>query len=336
MMSRSLDLRTSTKVAFVMGIRLIVEPRKTVQWKQFSRYPSYSIAVDGYCSGRPRATADGRVLNINHHEDCDRIATRSSCAQALHRVKMGLWDTFSYGGRHRADVYVNDCDQDVTLATYVLMHPKSVDRQRLKLLIQLEDILDMSSGFYPIKKRWHLLKMLNWINEPFTDVRCTPEFRAMDASTMRALIDTTHRRIRETLYGRGKEITPDTRYEVLGKYRDWSLVKEIGSHALIGMAQAGIKAYVSVRAEKDGRFWYGIGRRSSQIISFPLQKIFLRLNEVEGIPQKADDRWGGGDNSGGPPRKAGSVLSPEALVPHVNAVCDEYRRFLETSFVPRR
>src|SRR5512142_3307535 len=115
-----------------MDVHLKCEPRRTVTWDEFSTYPPFSIAIDGYCAGPPRSSVDGLRLNINHHEDCDRIATRSSCAQALHLVKMGLYDTFSVEGRPHATLYVNDCDQDVQWTTYALMNPDQVEDPRFK------------------------------------------------------------------------------------------------------------------------------------------------------------------------------------------------------------
>ena len=246
----------------VMSVRLVFEPRKTVSWDEFSVHPPYSIAVDGYCSGQPRSTPDGLRLNINHHEDCDRIATRSSCAQALHLVKMGLFDTFSKDGKPEATIYANDCDQDVTWATYILRHPQHIDRPRLKAMVQLEDLLDMSAGLYPIKKRWHLLKKLLWVSEPYTNARADGSLHAMDSDAMTALVDGMHRRIRDTLFGRGREVLPDDRFEVIAEFPRWSFIKEIGTHARIGVAQKGIKAFVSLVAYGPKRCRYVIVRRS--------------------------------------------------------------------------
>src|SRR3989338_4194508 len=103
-----------------MAIKLVCEPGKVVTWDEFKQYPEFSIAIDGYCYGRPRGSASGLRLNINHHEEGDRTATRSSCEQALVLVKMGLYRRYQVNGEPTATLYVNDCDQDVVLATYVL------------------------------------------------------------------------------------------------------------------------------------------------------------------------------------------------------------------------
>lgn len=307
-----------------MGVRLVVIPRKTVSWDEFvSTHPPYSIAIDGYCSGVTRMSDDGLHLNINHHEDCDRLATRSSCAQALMRVKMGLFDAFSVGDKRRAQLYANDCDQDVTWATYVLMHPDHVDRTRLKALVQLEDLLDASAGLYPLKKRWHLLKKLLWISEPYTDARADHSLFTMEAEEMTALIIKMHHRIRSTLYGRGEEIEPDTSFEVIAEFPRWSFIREVGKHARIGVAQKGIKAFVSLLDCNKKVCRYVIMRRSRHIGWFPLERIRDRLNEAEGIAADAPDRWGGScDNVIGSPRQKGSSLQPREVLSIVQSVVE--------------
>ena len=307
-----------------MTFRLIFEPGKTVKWKDFMHYPPYSIAIDGYCEGPPRATSDSRILNINHHEGCDRIATRSSCAQALHLVKMGLFDTFHVGGKKVGTGFCNDCDQDVQWATYILKHSCHVDRPRLKALVQLADLLDMSAGFYPIKKRWHLLKMLLWVSEPYTDLRANGLVENLSAVEMEVLIEATHRRIRATLFGKGKETEPDTQFEVIEDFPGWSFIREVGPHARIGVAQAGIKACVVFKGSVGQRFHYVILRRSCFIQALPLRLICNRLNEAEDIGLYYAQRWGGSfDTAIGSPRKIGSKLPPERVIEIVKEISKE-------------
>jgi hypothetical protein len=317
-----------------MGVRLIVEPRKTVSWEQLRKFPPYTIAVDGYCRGSPRSTPDGLILNINHHEDCDRIATRSSCAQALHLVKMGLFQTFTYQGHRRADVYVNDCDEDVTWTTYILRNPAHIDRPRLKAMVQLEDLLDMSAGLYPIKKRWHLLKKLVWVSEPYYEAKSDKSLHRLGADAMTDMLETMHRRIRDTLFGRGKELEPDTRFEEVEEFDGWSYIREIGRHARYGIAHKGISAFVSHVAKCGSRDRYVIVRRSRFISGFPLERICDMLNEEEGIAASSIDRWGGSDNIIGSPREKASSLAPKRVIEIVKAACAE-RRMLLSGAQPR-
>ncbi len=311
-----------------MPISFVCEPRKTVERDRFFReFPPYSIAIDGYCKGAPGWSRDGLRLNINHHEDVDRVATRSSCAQAYALVKLGLYDTFSINGHKVAKGYINDCDQDVQLATYVLKHPTDVDtRPRLKHMVQLEDVMDMAAGLYPVKRRWHLLKKLLWVSEPYTDARANGAIGSMDADGMMAIIDESHRRIRATLFGRGEEIEPDTRFDVLREFPQWSFIREVGAHARLGIAQKKIKAFVSLVSCDGPRCRVVIMRRSRAIRWFPLPRIRSRLNREEGIAARSTDSWGGNcDNVIASPRAKGTAIPQERILEIVQEECERER-----------
>lgn len=292
-----------------MGVTMVFEPGKVVTWEEFRNFPCYSIAVDGYCAGRPRSSAFGRRLNINHHEGVDRLATRSSCDQALCLVKMGLFETFQKDGRPEATIYVNDCDADVTLATYILMHPEHADRPKLKQLVRIEDLLDISAGLFPMKKKGHVIRQLAWITEPYLKARAEGRLQSLDAEGMRELVEKMHRRIRAALFGRVKEIELDTSYEVLSQHNGWCMVRETGLQSRIGMAEDGIQAFVTLVGESHGSYRYAVVRRS-RFIPFPIPLLYDDFNEAEGIVEGATDRWGGSENCGGSPRLANSRLTP--------------------------
>jgi len=313
-----------------MTIKMVFEPGLVICWGKpvrsgdktlppLTSYPPRSIAIDGYCKGSPRFDQKRVVLNINHHEDVDRVATRSSCLQAMLQVKLGLYDSFcDEAGRPDATLYMNDCDQDVALATYILMHPEHVNRPKLRELVRIEDLMDMSGGLYPTRKRLHLMKQLNWIMQPYTRVRASGALGQLDARGMERLVREMHRRIGLTLFNGPKEVEVDTSFEVLADHGSWQLVREIGEAARIGMAEKRIKAFVSLISEADGRYRYAIGRLSP-FISFPLPKLYAALNKAEGLGAEAKIGWGGGDTIGGSPRENGSGLSPERVQEVINA-----------------
>ena len=303
-----------------MPIRLIFEPGKVVTWKEFKQYSPLSIAIDGYCKSGPRYSRSRRVLNINHHEGVERLAVRSSCDQALVLVKMGLYETFRDDqGRPSAMLYCNDCDQDVCFTTFVLQHPDWIDRPALKRLIRIEDLMDTSGGLFPVKKRWHNVRQLAWITAPYDEVRRSGELMKLDAVGMRRLVAQVHKRIAQTIFGRVKEITLDTRYEVMHQSTCWTMVRELGGQARIAMVEDGVRAFISFLGENEGRYRYVIGRLS-HFVPFPIYDIFVALNEADGISAWDQDRWGGSDSIGGSPRERLSQLSPEEVVKVVEDV----------------
>jgi hypothetical protein len=299
---------------------MVVEPRKTVTWDEFKNYPPFSIALDGYCSGRPRCRHDGYVLNMNHHEGVDALATRSTCEQALCHVKLGLFDVFRKDDIPTATLYLNDPDQDSALATFILMHPEYTSRPKLQALVDLEDHMDMSAGLYPPSRcDMGLLRRLVWIQDPYMQARLDGTLFSMDGDAMHALISDIHYRIKATLFGRGKEQCLDTRFETIADHGSWRMIKEIGTQARTGMAEEGVRAYAIVKSSRpDGCRDYSVGRISA-IQPFPLKAIFSALNAAEGIGPKEIDRWGGSRIIGGSPRSRGSGLSPSQVGEVINA-----------------
>lgn len=302
-----------------MAVTLICRPGKTVTWEQFRHNKKFNIAVDGYCSGPPRETADGCILNINHHDGVHHLATRSSCEQALCQVKLGLFDIFRKDGEKEATIWVNDADQDVTWATYILMYDEHIDRPKLRALVKLEDHLDMSSGLFPLDNdsKRHLVGELSWICEPYTDLRVAKKLPELDEKSMFDLITVMHKRIKASLFGHGKRVPLDMQFEVEKDFMIWSLIRETGAHARYGMSEKGIKAFLTILGESEGRYRYALGR-IAPFIPFPVHLILDDLNKAEGIVDDETDRWGGSSMNGGSPRIVGSGLDPEQVSEIIN------------------
>ncbi len=218
------------------------------------------------------------------------------------------------------------------MTTYALMHHKQIQdpryRYKFKEMVQVEDLLDMSAGLYPFKraKRWCLMRRLLWINEPYTDARADGSLHTMDADTMHAMILQVHRRIRDTLYGRGKEVELDDRFDVLADFGQWQFIREIGKHARIGVAQKGLKAFVSHLAPCSGAEGdrYVIIRIAELIDWFPLQLICDLLNKEERMLNPGStDSWGGNyDVVIGSPRGHWSKIKPHRVLEIVKHACE--------------
>src|SRR5262249_32454637 len=136
-----------------MAITIEVKPGPAITRDEFlATHPPYSIALDGYVFGEPwlLVTKDGPYRNFNHHEAVDRSCTARPGEQARGAVVLGLYDLFRKDGERTATLWVNDCDQDVCLATWTLMNPDRASEPLVRMLSQIEDLLDMSAGAYPM------------------------------------------------------------------------------------------------------------------------------------------------------------------------------------------
>lgn len=303
-----------------MNITLHMLPHiPPVPWETFQEsYPPFSIAIDGFVRGGPEFDSKGPRLNINHHEDVKRLQTRASCAQALILVRQGLFETFCDERGPRADVYANDCDQDVGTTWTILKYPHlamPTMNQLLNRLVEVEEKLDTTAGAYPYPSNLPYLREIAWIYSPYTTFRLSGRLAYRNAQEFLEVVENVEHRILLHLAGKGQSIDMDTRYERIGGGNGWVMVKEIGAHARTAMYADGIRAFVSVRDRHDGLFNYTLGRMSEFISWFDIPAMGKRLNELE---QCTDDPWGGGDTIHGSPRIRGSALTPKEMEIFVN------------------
>ena len=306
-----------------MPFNLIIEPNTPpLSRKEFcSIKKAPAIALDGYVYGGPFVDEKGPHLNFNHHERVNRLATRATCGQVLLAIRQGLFQ-FLMDTRQEAhaDVYVDDCDEDICTSWTLLNHReisedsgdvKSYKRlSRLDRLVHVEDLMDSTAGTYCFSPDAPIIRKLGWVFEPYRDFRFHGGLDGKrDANEFRNVINEVEKRILRYANGHGRSITLDTRYERIGGGANWIMVREIGMHARTGMFADGIRAYVSVRECPDGRVSY-VAARMSSFIHFPIPKFCKRFNAMEQCHQ---DRWGGSHICIGSSRDKGSSIPPHVL-----------------------
>lgn len=293
-------------------ITLHVEPKQApLSWLGFcASTPKFSIALDGYVADGPRVERDR--ANFNHHEGCDRLATRSTCAQALMAIRQGLFRAFRNEAGPQCDVYVNDCDEDVCLSWFLLRHHHwagQVMNPILNRLVAMEDALDSTAGAYPFPIDLPVLRELAWVFQPYREFRVSGGLERKDAASYRSVIEDVEGRIGRHITGVGDEIALDTRYERMHMGDGWVMVRELGAQARTAMLADGIQVYCSVRDRPLGGWTYTIGRLSP-FVQFDLVELAERLNYEEELNS---DLWGGGNTVIGSPRVTGSVLAPDMM-----------------------
>ena len=290
-------------------------------WDEFRRQtPAFSIALDGYVAARPNFDATGPWLNLNHHEEVDRLATRATCAQVLMAIRQGLFTCFRDQNGPRASVFVNDCDEDVCTSWFLLKHGYLAEHAlnpSLNRLVQMEDALDATAGAYPYPSDMPMLRELAWIFEPYRQFRISGEIDRKDAASYTRVVTDVEHRILQHITGHGGQLPLDTRYERIGGGKGWSLLREIGAQARTGAFGDGIRSYVAVRQRPDGRWTYTVGRMSP-FVPFDVPRILAALDAAEA--PAGSDRWGGGNTIGGSPRVRGSALSPDDVAKIVDSV----------------
>lgn len=78
-----------------------------------------SIYLDGACRG-PHIDPVRRAYSFDHHANCSRFATISTCEQVLLALDMGLDPA-------DMEVVINDLDADTSLSLWLLSHPHRID-----------------------------------------------------------------------------------------------------------------------------------------------------------------------------------------------------------------
>jgi hypothetical protein len=291
-----------------------------LSWAEFCEsHPPFSIALDGYVAAGSRYSSDGPWLNLDHHADVDRLATRATCSQVLMCIRQGLFDAFRDVDGPRAQVYVNDCDEDVCLSWFLLQNPQAgclPSNTRLDRLIHAVDLLDTTAGASVHPLDVPLMSEIAWIFEPYRLAKLQGVLDRPFASLHRLVIDAVGQRIRAHLADKGQALPLDTRYERIGGGRGWALVREIGPQSRVGMIADGIRAYVSARQLADGAWSYSIGR-VSPFVPFDVPAILSELNAAEDYQRGT---WGGGNLVGGSPRLHGSAIPPHEITRIVNRV----------------
>lgn len=308
---------------------LHVQPEQpAVLWGDFvSGSPPYSIALDGYVHGKPQFDPKGPRANFNHHEEVDRLSTRSTCGQVLLAIRMGLFDRFRDEEGPLVHAFVNDCDEDVCTSWALLSRPdlcQYTTNPLLNRLVGIEDLLDTTSGMYPVHKDAPILREAAWVFEPYRQFRLSGGLDKRDARAFESVITDVVGRIHLYLTGRGKSLPLDTRYDRIGGGTGWTAVREVGPQARVGMFSDGIRAFVSVRERGNGRYTYTIGRAS--LFTAPdLLELCKELQALEHLTMPSSaysgDRWGGGATIMGSPRVHGSVIKPEEVFEVVESLC---------------
>lgn len=304
-----------------MSLILEMRPQDVpLSWEEFlEKTGPRSIAIDGYVRGAPFTDFEGRRLNINHHEDVDRLATRASCAQVRMLMLQGLPDFLSDERGYQVTVYANDCDEDVCATVFQFEHPFLCDHASapaLNRFIFMADALDATAGAYPFPVTLPLLKQLAWINAPYRSLRMSGGLARRDAEEFRGVVVDVGNRIMQHITGNGGEVDLDTRYRKIGGGPGWSLVEEVGAHARTKLFADGIKAFISARDRGDGRYTYSVGRMSP-LINFPVLGLLKYFNVIEGSHA---DPWGGSDLIGGSGRVTGSRLTPSEIEDATNTL----------------
>jgi hypothetical protein len=291
-------------------------------WKKFvETYPPFSVAIDGFVSGPPQFDFKGCRFNFNHHEGVPRLQMHATCGQIYIATRTNWLDSFNDGEGFSGTVYGNHSDEDTSLSFFLLKYchtPKIIESPILERLVNKVDLLDTTGFFCKISPDDKELEKIVWIFSPYRKFKLSGEMGKRQQDAFSRVVYEIGDNILAHLAGRGSSLPVDTRYEKTEGGPGWFFIKEIGAQARMGVYNDGIKAFVTVVERFDGNRNYTF--ECAETSGFDVGKIEKHLNDIEGIKETDNDRWGGTTHRKGSPRVRGSRLSPQELADAINSV----------------
>jgi hypothetical protein len=300
----------------ISKIQIIVMPRISMTWQEFeSTTPSKSIALDGIVKGGPKFDAQSLHVNFDHHDGVVREATMSTAMQVLFAIKGGLMQSWM-SSANSVNIYINDTDQDTSLAVWLLLNYKLFEGVQgiphINRLLAITDRLDITGGAYPMNLDDELIRQHAWVFQPYTDLRKSGMLSMSDSSGLLSNLEATLSRINKYMMNQGGQVSLDTRHVILFECPEFSIVDEIGGNdARYYLFSKGMNAYISIVSRKEnGNLVCTVGKRS-QYIPFPVSQLFDDFNDSEGLTRS--NGWDGSDIIGGSPRLNGTTLTWQNL-----------------------
>ena len=306
-------------------IKTICEPRNVIKKEDFIRdYPGYSVALDGLVYGEPffESTKRGPYKNFNHHEEVDRMGTRSTCSQVYIALKQQFIQKYTKENEVIINIYYNDPDQDTLLADWLLHNHEQITKKNGNYLINrladMEDKLDVTLGTYLLdlenQEIYNTIKKMAWVFEPYTKSRIDGKIDTTDYTLLKKNMEDirleVHRRITAHVNKSENAIDIDRRYNIIDKGKKWIMIKEIGTHARINIFDDNkIDTFISYRKRENNKYVYSI--IFTPYSEFPRERFCNMLNNIENTTKI--DGWSGGSSNISSSRKMGSNIDPKEL-----------------------
>ena len=306
------------------NISVQVEAGLTVSASAAHKSSPGTIYLDGVAQCAPFMDIEKQIYNFDHHEDCLRPFTLSTCEQVLVVILKGL----DLRGRDWK-VFANEPDLDTLLAIWLLLNHQRVnqknsdDLRRLYALVRLEGIIDahgldmnVLSAFPPelLKKTE---KLIDYLRAEEIELKKNGMWEENDYLKYTALI--LHK-IDRLIY-KSHDFSDFKELKELAR-------SEIGDHrlAVVIEAQLGIyelESYLNrIYGEslglvilKKGEGHYTL-RRLDPFMPVGLNNVYEKLNAIDPDVscRKNGRKWGGSDDIGGSPRGTATKLTPKEIV----------------------
>lgn len=294
-----------------------------------------SIYLDGAFKG-PLFDVKNKIFSLDHHENCIRQITKSTCEQALLFAKSGTFDNCCY------QIIGNDPDLDTILASWILLNIDEIKTSevfsKILPLILVEGNID-SYGFN-YEEMTGLSKdvilreknRIDWLRENEVELKQSGEWNTINF--VEYTLSVFEKLDKFVFHNSDKSCIKPKTYEYFPFYNEKNILfVEDERLGIYDVEEICIRDKMNVEciilSNSNGK--YSI-KLSTLISSFSLKNVWLRLSNAEmlekikqGItsetnPQIYFTTWGGSLNIGGSPRYEngrGSYLNNVQVINHV-------------------
>lgn len=230
-----------------------------------------SIYLDGYCRG-PHINNETKSYSFDHHADCSRFATLSTCEQVLLALELGL-------NPEGMDIYINDLDADGSLSLWLLLNPEMIEEDGIEYLVKSVGFVDAHG---PVRTPCKLHKCLS--RNP--SVAQTEAMLWEDQDLITLWYEGRDEALPEPFSFPPSSVLGFTQHgERLWVEGNFSTLYAVGG--LVGLALV---------PGPDGTTAYTVGKKSDFVFG-DIPALLAECNTIE-------DGWGGGSTIGGAPRNA--------------------------------
>lgn len=263
-----------------------------------------TIALDGAVRG-PVVDCERNIYSFDHHENCIRHSTRSTCEQVLDAILLGLDPT-------DFTILINDVDGDTVLALWLLQNTSLASSDLVKDLVREVGLLDSHGPAYPVgalADQFHKVVMKAVSDSRRNKTYGTDDLNALMEVSLRTLSDFI-------LNPFTNEESEHTRSFTITHTGKGFVMAESNSFIFDKLYAEGHTKAVAYMKMNDGSYAYTIGKKSEFVSGFPVRQILDALNSIE-------PGWGGGSTIGGAPRNADgsrSHMKPEEILNIINTV----------------
>ncbi len=197
--------------------------KRGMTWKLID-LPNWSIALDGAVQG-PEFDNENHKYSFDHHSNCLRFATLSTCSQVLNGILLGL-EPSNY------TIYCNDVDSDVCAAVWCLSNPERCKEPLAEKLINAIGKADMYAGALSNGNS----KIIEWICEPQTASIKNGDYEKLSDEGLKPILESMLHRI--DLYVNGEAAVEFSKqqtheeFKVLRQENGWALIESADPHIL--------------------------------------------------------------------------------------------------------